>query len=67
MRRDLWVASLLSTVAMAAFPAAAQDDCMVPLATPAQPTAIALGTGPLPCASVVESWHRQYGSRFVRT
>jgi len=49
-----------------AVPALAQDDVMTPVATPAQPGAIVLGTGPLPGAAVPESWHRQYGSMFAR-
>lgn len=44
----------------------AQDDRMTPIATPAQPTAIELGTGPLPGAANSESWHSQYGSVFAR-
>ena len=44
----------------------AQDDTMTPIATPAQPDAIELGTGPLPGATQQESWHRQYGSVFAR-
>lgn len=47
-------------------PAFALDDTMTPIATPKQPTAIALGTGPLPNATAQESWHRQYGSEFAR-
>ena len=47
-------------------PAIAQDDTMTAIETPAQPTAIALGTGPLPGASTPESWHSQYGSMFAR-
>ncbi|WP_258046993.1 alpha/beta hydrolase [Sphingomonas folli] len=46
--------------------AAAQNDAMTPIATPAQPTALPLGTGALPGASVKESWFRQYGSVFTR-
>ena len=61
-------------VALAAFalsvatagPAAAQNDRMTPISTPAQPNAIALGTGPLPGARAPESWHSQYGSVFAR-
>jgi acetyl esterase/lipase len=49
-----------------AAPAMAQNDKMTPIATPAQPNAIVLGTGPLPGASVQESWHSQYGSVFAR-
>lgn len=45
---------------------AARSDAMTAIATPAQPDAIVLGTGPLPGATVPESWHLQYGSRFAR-
>jgi len=44
----------------------AQDDRMTPIAIPAQPDAIVLGTGALPGATVQESWHSQYGSLFAR-
>lgn len=47
-------------------PAQAQSDKMVPIAVPAQPGAINLGTGPLPDAKAPEVWHSQYGSRFAR-
>jgi len=47
-------------------PAQAQDDKMRPVAIPAQPNAIELGTGPLPGATASESWHSQYGSLFAR-
>nr|WP_232037437.1 alpha/beta hydrolase [Sphingobium amiense] len=46
--------------------AQADNDRMTPIAIPAQPDAIELGTGPLPGAAAKESWHRQYGSRFAR-
>lgn len=46
--------------------AQAQDDKMVPTPVPAQPTAIELGTGPLPGATSPETWHRQYKSLFAR-
>jgi acetyl esterase/lipase len=49
-----------------ATPVAAQSDKMAAIAVPAQPTAIDLGTGPLPGATTKESWHSQYGSRFAR-
>ena len=39
---------------------------MTPIAIPAQPNAIELGTGPLPDATAPESWHSQYGSQFAR-
>ena len=51
---------------IAAAPAHAQNDKMTAIPTPAQPTAIELGTGPLPGATAQESWHRQYGSLFAR-
>lgn len=44
----------------------AQDDKMTSIATPAQPDAIVLGTGPLPDAKASEAWHTQYGSVFAR-
>jgi acetyl esterase/lipase len=47
-------------------PAFAQDDAMKPIAIPAQPNAIELGTGQLPDATAKESWHTQYGSFFAR-
>lgn len=47
-------------------PAHAQDDKMIPIAIPAQPNAIVLGTGPLPGATAPEVWHQQYGSLFAR-
>ncbi len=46
--------------------ASAQDDRMVPIAAPAQPGAIMLGTGALPGGSNAEAWHRQYNSVFAR-
>jgi acetyl esterase/lipase len=49
-----------------ALPAGAQNDRMTAIAIPDQPTAIALGTGPLPGATASESWHSQYGSPFAR-
>jgi acetyl esterase/lipase len=39
---------------------------MTPIATPAQPGAIVLGTGPLPNATAPESWFRQYDRAFAR-
>jgi len=56
----------LAALCFAAAPASAQNDKMSPIAIPAQPTAIELGTGPLPDAKAPESWHSQYGSRFAR-
>ena len=57
--------AIAATCALAA-PALAQNDKMTPVATPPQPNAIELGTGPLPGATASESWHRQYGSLFAR-
>jgi acetyl esterase/lipase len=62
----------VAAVAMAlgaalAVPVSAQpNDAMTPISVPAQPGAITLNTGPLPGATVPESWHSQYGSRFAR-
>lgn len=42
------------------------DDKMTPITPPDQTQAIELGTAPLPDAVALESWHKQYGSRFVR-
>jgi acetyl esterase/lipase len=60
------VVAALALVAALASPARAQDDRMMPIATPSQPCAIELGTGPLPGAKNPESWHSQYGSKFAR-
>lgn len=65
VRYGLTAASVAIACALAA-PAAAQNDKMTPIAIPAQPSAIELGTGPLPGATVPESWHSQYGSVFAR-
>jgi len=56
----------LAFVAALAAPAQAQDNRMTPIATPSQPNAIEIGTGPLPGAKNPESWHSQYGSQFAR-
>ena len=58
---------LFALAGLSAMPAArAQDDAMVPIAIPAQPDAIELGTGALPGAGTAESWHRQYERVFAR-
>ncbi|MES2443232.1 MAG: alpha/beta hydrolase [Pseudomonadota bacterium] len=62
-------AACLSAIALActlAVPARAQNDKMTPMAIPTQPSAVELGTGPLPGATAPESWHRQYNSSFAR-
>ena len=56
----------LALVAVLASPAHAQNDRMTPIATPSQPNAVELGTGPLPDAKNPEAWHSQYGSQFAR-
>lgn len=65
VRLRVIAAALALTCALAA-PALALDDTMTPIPIPAQPNAIELGTGPLPGATVAESWHSQYGSVFAR-
>ncbi len=60
------VAAALALACTLAAPALALDDKMTPIPIPAQPNAIELGTGPLPGATVPESWHSQYGSMFAR-
>jgi acetyl esterase/lipase len=57
---------LIAAACALATPVAAQNDAMTPIATPAQPTAIPLGTGALPGATAPEAWHSQYGSVFAR-
>ena len=49
-----------------ATPCQAQDATMTPIATPEQPGAIVLGTGPLPNATAHESWYHQYDRNFAR-
>lgn len=61
-----WAVAGLAWVAVLASSAHAQDDRMTPIATPAQPDAIEIGTGPLPGATNPETWHRQYGRQFAR-
>lgn len=62
-----WIATATAAVfcylhALAVF----ANDAMVQIDIPAQPNAIALGTGPLQNATAQESWHTQYGSFFAR-
>ena len=70
--RSIWLAharraavGLVLACALAA-PSLALNDKMTPIAIPAQPNAIELGTGPLPNATVPESWHSQYERVFAR-
>lgn len=63
----LHIAAVGAAIAcMLAGPGQAQNDKMAPIAIPAQPNAITLGTGPLPGATAPEAWHSQYGSVFAR-
>lgn len=55
-----------AVAALLASPGLAQEDRMIPIDVPAQPTAIPLQTGRLPGATIEEAWHRQYGSVFAR-
>ena len=64
--RRLSAVILAAAACMVTTTAQAQNDRMTPIATPSQPGAIVLGPGPLPGATVAESWHRQYGSTFAR-
>lgn len=64
--RKVLVAAEVAAACMIASAASAQDAGMTALPTPAQPSAIVLGTGPLPNASAPETWHKQYGSVFAR-
>jgi len=65
VRAGLATAGFLFACALVA-PAQAQNDNMTPIAIPAQPNTMELGTGPLPGATTPESWHSQYGSMFAR-
>ena len=66
-RRGASRAAVLAVAFACAAPAFAQrNDKMTPIATPDQPTAIEIGSGPLPDAKAQESWHSQYGSKFAR-
>src|SRR6188474_3879028 len=58
--------AVIAAALLVSSPSNAQNDTMTPIATPAQPDAIVLGTGPLPGATAPEVWHRQYGSMFAR-
>jgi len=59
-------AAVVATCACAVPVLAQSNDKMTPIATPDQPRAIEIGTGPLPDATAPESWHTQYGSQFAR-
>lgn len=61
-----WTVTVLACSTALAAPILAQNDKMTPIATPPQPEAMEIGTGPLPGVSNAESWHSQYGSMFAR-
>ena len=70
-RRQTYLRARLAGIGVAlavalTVPAYGQNDKMSPIAIPAQPTAIELGTGTLPDAAAPESWHSQYNSVFAR-
>ncbi|MBB4618436.1 acetyl esterase/lipase [Sphingomonas abaci] len=58
--------AVLALALTAVTPALTQNDRMAAIATPTQPGAITLDTGPLPGATAKEAWHSQYGSVFAR-
>lgn len=60
------LAAIVTLALSAPAHAQVQNDKMTPIAIPVQPGAIELDTGPLPGATVQESWHSQYGSQFAR-
>jgi len=66
-QRSVSRAAVLVAACSFAAPVFAQlNDTMTPIAIPAQPNAIEIGTPPLPDAKAQESWHSQYGSKFAR-
>jgi acetyl esterase/lipase len=66
-RSGAFGAAVLAAACAVGPPVFAQaNDKMTPIAIPDQPTAIEIGTGPLPDAKAAESWHSQYGSKFAR-
>lgn len=60
-----WTAAGIAALSLATS-ALAQNDAMTSMATPIQPDAVVLGTGPLTDAPHAESWYHQYGSAFAR-
>lgn len=58
--------ALVAVAWLGVAPVRAQEEVMTAISIPDQPTAIVLGTGPLPAARHAEAWHRQYGSVFAR-
>jgi len=62
-----WTMSFLLLVCSVLMSLSVQaHDTMTPITPPNQQSAITLDTGPLMGAQTPESWHSQYGSRFVR-
>jgi acetyl esterase/lipase len=58
---------LMTTASFTSYaPAVPEKHGMTPIAIPAQPDAIELGTGQPPDASAPEAWHSEYGSMFAR-
>ncbi|TPG51593.1 alpha/beta hydrolase [Sphingomonas glacialis] len=65
-KRRFWGSGLAGLALALAMPALAQDARMVPTAAPAEPNAIALGTGGVAGSSAPEAWFRQYGVAMTR-
>ncbi|WP_215397174.1 alpha/beta hydrolase [Rheinheimera oceanensis] len=66
IKHRIWLSFVLAVCLVTAQAFAQANDVMTPIAPPNQTNAIEIGTGPLPGAQTQESWHSQYGSRFVR-
>ncbi len=63
--RTAFIAAAL--LAVVSSPVAAQvDDSITPIAAPAEPNAIPLGTNGVDGSTAPESWFRQYGTAFTR-
>lgn len=66
LQRSVLVPWLLAGMIAAAAPASAQQAPISPAETPAEPTAILLGTGGVEGSSATETWFHQWGDIFVR-
>lgn len=66
IKHRIWLSFVLAVCLVTAQAFAQVNDTMTPIAPPNQSKAIDIGTGSLPGAQTQESWHAQYGSRFVR-
>lgn len=66
VRNPAWLALALGGAIALAGPAAAQQAPITPAETPAEPSAIPLGTGGVAGSIGAESWFHQWGDTFVR-